>query len=197
MNIIRIMKHCALWVALLLIAPLLLVTSACSKANTSTTTSTTTLLTTTTTTTSATLTVNVSSNISLGSFLVDMNGRTLYWTTMDAVGQSNVTGTLLANWPVFYETSIVVPSSLNASDFGSITRADGSMQTTYKGWPLYYYINDQTPGQTQGQGLKGGEWSVVNPANAAPTLVMTTTTTTGTTTTTTQQTTTTTSSSGY
>ena len=184
MKRIRTIKHCALWTTLPIIASLLLITSACSKANTSTTT--------TTPTTSATsLTVNVSSNSSPGSFLVDINGRTLYWTTMDAVGQSNVNGALLANWPVFYVTNIIVPSSLNASDFSSITRADGSMQTTYKGWPLYYYINDQTPGQTLGQGLKGGEWSVVNPANAAPALVLTTTTAASTTTTAT------TSSSGY
>jgi predicted lipoprotein with Yx(FWY)xxD motif len=174
MKRIRTIKHCALWATLSIIVSLLSITSACSKANTSTTTT----LSTTLTTSAAALTVNVSSNGSLGSFMVDMNGRTLYWTTMDAVGQSNVIGALLANWPVFYVTNIVVPPSLIASDFGSITRADGSMQTTYKGWPLYYYINDQTPGQTLGQGLKGGEWSAVNPANAAPALVLTTTTTT-------------------
>jgi predicted lipoprotein with Yx(FWY)xxD motif len=123
------------------------------------------------------LTINIGSNAELGSFLVDGNGMTLYWTTLDSVGQSNVTGTTLANWPVFYVTNVVVPSSLNASDFGSITRADGSMQTTFEGWPLYYYVKDVTPGDTLGQGIKG-VWSVVNPTASGPMPVPTTTATT-------------------
>ena len=170
MNIIRIMKHCALWVALLLIAPLLLVTNipACSsKANTSTTTSTTTLLTTTTTTTSATLTVNVSSNISLGSFLVDMNGRTLYWTTMDAVGQSNVTGTLLANWPVFYETSIVVPSSLMHQISVQLQGQTAVCRLHIKGGPLNYYIKCSNAWTNSGSGIERRRLVVADPLKAA------------------------------
>ena len=71
---------------------------------------------------------------------------TLYWTTLDSVGQSNVSGSSLSIWPVFSVSNIIVSSSLNPSDFGSITRADGKSQISYKGWPLYYYYEDQAPG---------------------------------------------------
>jgi predicted lipoprotein with Yx(FWY)xxD motif len=172
----------------------------CKTAKTSQTTNTTTTLTTlatsntTTTQSVAALTVNVNTKTGIGTYLVDGNGRTLYWTTLDSVGQSNVTGAILANWPVFYNSNIVVPSSLNASDFGSIVRADGTKQTTYKGRPIYYYINDQTAGNTFGQGING-IWFAADPALSGPTLVTTAPTTTTTsltsTTTTTAATTTT------
>ena len=41
-------------------------------------------------------------------------------------------------------------------------RDDGTIQTTYKGWPLYLYFEDQVPGDVLGHGL-GGVWSVVAP----------------------------------
>jgi uncharacterized surface protein with fasciclin (FAS1) repeats/predicted lipoprotein with Yx(FWY)xxD motif len=51
---------------------------------------------------------------------------------------------------------------LNAADFGTIDRGDGVMQTTYKGWPLYYYVNDTLPGSTMGEG-RSGVWFVAKP----------------------------------
>ena len=93
---------------------------------------------------------------------------TLYFNTNDSPGKSTVTGAILANWPAFNVANVVVPSSLNASDFSSITRDDGKMQTTYKGYPLYNFIKDQAPGDTQGQGING-VWFVVNPQNFPPT----------------------------
>ena len=113
-------------------------------------------------------TVNVASKTGIGNYLVDGNGMTLYWTTNDSVGQSNITGTTLANWPVFSVSNIVVPSSFRAADFGSITRTDGAMQTTYKGWPLYYFIQDKIHTDTLGQGVDG-VWFVATPAASGPT----------------------------
>ena len=93
---------------------------------------------------------------------------TLYYFTKDAPGKSNATAAIIANWPIFYVSNIVVPPSLNAADFGSITGANGNMQSTYKGWPLYYYVKDQASGDTLGQGLNG-VWFVINPTNFPPT----------------------------
>jgi predicted lipoprotein with Yx(FWY)xxD motif len=69
---------------------------------------------------------------------------------------------------VFYASTITVPSDLNASDFSQFQRGDGSMQTAYRGEPLYYYAGDSKPGDTTGQGLFqfNGYWYVV-PPNAA------------------------------
>ena len=119
-----------------LLTLILLVMGACKSSPTPVQTSTPTLTTAASTPTSApAITVNITSKTGLGSYLVDGRGMTLYWTTRDAVGKSNISGATLANWPVFYTPNVVVPSSLNPSDFGSITRTDGAQQTTFKGWP--------------------------------------------------------------
>ena len=112
-------------------------------------------------------TIKVGNSPSLGSYLVDGNGMALYWTSRDAVGVSNITGTVLANWSAFYTKDIIVRTPLLPGDLGSINRTDGSPQTTYKGWPLYYYIKDTAAGDTLGQGL-GGVWFVINPGDARP-----------------------------
>ena len=44
--------------------------------------------------------------------------------------------------------------------FGTITRANGMLQATYKGHPLYLYAGDMAPGQVKGNGL-GGVWHVL------------------------------------
>jgi predicted lipoprotein with Yx(FWY)xxD motif len=40
------------------------------------------------------------------------------------------------------------------------------MQVTYGGWPLYYFVQDQGPGEATGQDKHGfgGEWYLVTPA---------------------------------
>jgi len=115
----------------------------------------------------ASYTVNIASKSGIGNYLVDGKGMTLYYFTKDAPGKSNATAAVIANWPIFYVTSVVVPASLNAADFGSITGGNGNMQSTYKGWPLYYYVKDQMSGDTLGQGLNS-VWFVINPADFPP-----------------------------
>jgi predicted lipoprotein with Yx(FWY)xxD motif len=70
--------------------------------------------------------------------------------------------------------ALSVATGLNASDFGEFTRADGTMQTTFQGWPLYEFSGDSKAGDTNGDNLvaNGGPWYVVrNPVYSA--LVMT------------------------
>ncbi len=177
-------------ITLVVFAVTLLVLGACSKTPATTTTSSKTTSTQTTTTTKNTtttqvpqLSINTTSKTGIGTYLVDGKGMTLYWTTLDSAGQSNVTGAVLANWPAFSASNVVIPTSLNASDIGSITRADGTKQTTFKRWPLYYFVQDKTAGDTLGQGVNG-VWFAVNPALTAPPAPTTTASATTTTTTT-------------
>jgi predicted lipoprotein with Yx(FWY)xxD motif len=96
----------------------------------------------------------------VGTFLVDGAGRTLYVFKKDSPGQSACEGECVAKWPVYL--SQVAPSGLKAGDFGTMTRADGKKQTTYKGLPLYYFAADKDAGDTKGQGVKD-VWYVAAP----------------------------------
>jgi predicted lipoprotein with Yx(FWY)xxD motif len=51
---------------------------------------------------------------------------------------------------------------VNEDRLSSITREDGSSQVTYNGWPLYYFVADEKPGDANGQD-SGGRWFVVTP----------------------------------
>jgi predicted lipoprotein with Yx(FWY)xxD motif len=103
----------------------------------------------------------------VGEYFTDSKGMTLYIFAKDSVGKSVCEGQCLALWPIFYAENIKVPSSLDKNDFGDITRADGKQMTTYKGWPLYYFIKDQKPGDLMGDGI-GNVWHVVSPVALAP-----------------------------
>ncbi len=43
---------------------------------------------------------------------------------------------------------------------GTLTRNDGTVQATYQGRPLYFYLGDNNPGDAFGQGLGGVWWQV-------------------------------------
>jgi predicted lipoprotein with Yx(FWY)xxD motif len=139
---------------------------------------------TTATTAAASNTIATAAKSGIGTYLVDSRGMTLYWVALDSIGKSTISGSTLTIWPVFYTATIAVPSSLNASDFGSIQRADGKMQTTYKGWPLYYYYQDLSSGNTYGEGIDG-VWFAASPGASGPTSSVTTSTSTAPVTTTT------------
>lgn len=114
-------------------------------------------------------TVDLASDEALGTFLVDGEGMTLYYFANDVPGSGASTcyDTCVERWPVFFAEEITVPAELNVTDFNGIVRDDGTTQTTYKGWPLYYYFQDKSPGDVKGQGV-GGVWFVVNPENFPP-----------------------------
>jgi predicted lipoprotein with Yx(FWY)xxD motif len=105
-------------------------------------------------------TADVMSKAGIGDYLVDAQGKTLYYFAKDTIDTSNATGAILDIWPIFNIQNIDVPPSLNAADFGTITRADGKKQTTYKGWPLYRYAPDVSAGDTLGEGFNG-VWFVI------------------------------------
>jgi len=131
----------------------------------------------------------IATNPTLGNYLVDGNGRSLYYYAKDfpaagsnaAVSNCTTTGGCLGLWPIFHTSSVVV-QGINASDVGEITRADGAQQTTFRGWPLYYYAGDMKAGDVNGEGF-GSIWFVMhdqaysvllmsNPSGQAPTLYL-------------------------
>jgi predicted lipoprotein with Yx(FWY)xxD motif len=116
------------------------------------------------TTTATPAALAVSSNGTLGSFLVAANGMTLYMYSPDKPDKSNCTGQCAVNWPPYTVAAGTDLGMLaNATGaLGTVTRADGSLQVTYNHQPLYFYIKDKNPGDTTGQGV-GGVWYVLKP----------------------------------
>lgn len=111
--------------------------------------------------------VKVQQNDAVGKYLTDTEGMTLYWFKKDEPGKSNCAGACIENWPIYYRETVVAPKGVASEDFGTITRDDGAKQTTFRGYPLYYWINDKKAGDTTGNDIKG-VWFVVNPDNFPP-----------------------------
>lgn len=109
-------------------------------------------------------TIDLAYNEVLGEYLVDQDGMTLYYSTADVPdsGKSSCSDTCTHYWLPFHTGQIVINKNLSWFDFDTIYREDGSAQITYKGWPLYYYTNDYSPGEIRGQG-RDGIWFVAGP----------------------------------
>jgi predicted lipoprotein with Yx(FWY)xxD motif len=99
---------------------------------------------------------------SAGKVLTGENGKTLYFFAGDVAGDATCSGNCTGVWPVFYKETPSLGTGLKASDFATITRADGNKQTTFKGWPLYYYANDAKAGDVTGDKV-GNVWMVAKP----------------------------------
>lgn len=123
--------------------------------------------------------VNLSTSATLGSYLTDKSGKSLYFFSTDANGQNSCTGGCEALWPPFYVdnlTAAKLGAGLTFSDFGTITTPSSKKQLTYKGWPLYYYApvsgsdsygnggtnTIEAAGKTTGDGV-GGVWFIAKP----------------------------------
>ena len=111
-------------------------------------------------------TVNTASG-DLGTFLVGTDGRTVYLWEGDSGTTSKCTGACAGAWPPLTTTGAPQASgSAMASLLGTTKRADGAMQVTYNGHPLYYFVKDTGPGSTAGQEVDafGAEWYAVAPS---------------------------------
>ena len=91
--------------------------------------------------------------------LTDAGGYTVYLFTSDTQGsgESTCEGGCLDAWPAVGE--VTSPSgALDADLVGSIERSDGTVQATYNGWPLYRFASDESPTDTNGQGVNDVWW---------------------------------------
>jgi predicted lipoprotein with Yx(FWY)xxD motif len=108
-------------------------------------------------------TVNVG-DTAIGKVLIDDKGFTLYTFKNDVAddGKSAVPAAILPNWPPLVATEAATKGAGVTGDLGTATLDDGTKVVTYKGLPLYHFINDANPGDTNGQGL-AGIWFVALP----------------------------------
>ncbi|QDO90133.1 hypothetical protein FNH13_18870 [Ornithinimicrobium ciconiae] len=93
----------------------------------------------------------------LGTILVDGDGMTLYLFTQDSPNSSVCLDDCLVAWPIL-EGEPSAGGDADDSKLGSLERADGTVQATYNDWPLYYFAQDQAPGDVTGQGVNDVWW---------------------------------------
>jgi predicted lipoprotein with Yx(FWY)xxD motif len=102
----------------------------------------------------------------IGSYLTDSEGRSVYLFKADQANQSNCYDACAQAWPpVLTQGEPQAGSEVDPQMLGTIERQDGSMQVTYNGMPLYYFVKDQQAGDIAGQDVMGfgAEWYLVTP----------------------------------
>jgi predicted lipoprotein with Yx(FWY)xxD motif len=107
---------------------------------------------------------------SLGTVLVNSQGRTLYLFKADQGTKSACSGACANAWPPLRVSGKpMVGGGATASKLGTTQRSDGKPEVTYDGHPLYTYIGDSNPGDVNGQGLTafGGAWFALSPSGSA------------------------------
>ena len=106
---------------------------------------------------------------SYGRILFDGRGFVLYAFTRDPRGKSVCRGACADAWPPYIVKSRPrAGAGVAVRRLGTTRRADGSLQATYAGRPLYYYVGDRKPGQILCQNVPefGGIWRVLRPTGA-------------------------------
>jgi predicted lipoprotein with Yx(FWY)xxD motif len=96
----------------------------------------------------------------MGAVVTDAKGWTLYRFDTDTAKPpaSNCAGKCAAIWPPALTNGNPQLVGVDRRLVGTIRRADGSLQLTLHGWPMYRYIGDPKKGAWKGQGVDGTWW---------------------------------------
>jgi predicted lipoprotein with Yx(FWY)xxD motif len=106
----------------------------------------------------------------VGKVLATGSGRTLYLFLADKHGRSACYGKCATDWPPLMKKGKVSGvAGVKAALLGTVKRKNGQLQVTYKGHPLYLFVEDHGAGQITGQGLNffGGKWFAVSASGSA------------------------------
>jgi predicted lipoprotein with Yx(FWY)xxD motif len=115
-------------------------------------------------------TVSASESAELGMVLVDAEGLTVYRFASDKGSTSSCYGACAETWPSVIATGKPVGGEgATSSELGTTKRKDGKVQVTYAGHPLYTFVEDHNPGETNGNGVTafGGEWNALDESGDA------------------------------
>lgn len=111
--------------------------------------------------------VVTTANTGLGQIVTGKNGMTLYIFEADKGGESTCYNACATNWPpLLTDNKAQVTGEGVTAKLGVTERSDGEIQVTANGYPLYFFIKDEEPGDTNGQGVLGGGalWYVLSPS---------------------------------
>jgi predicted lipoprotein with Yx(FWY)xxD motif len=123
--------------------------------------------------------VMTAKNKTLGrTILVNRRGLTLYSLSVERHGRFICkNAACLAIWKPLVIAKGTTPTGI--AGLSTVKRPDRRIQVTYRGAPLYRFVQDRKPGQIKGNGFKDvGTWRVVIVGKARTTTTTTTTSTT-------------------
>jgi predicted lipoprotein with Yx(FWY)xxD motif len=103
----------------------------------------------------------------IGKVVANSKLHTLYMFRADKGTKSACYGKCATFWPPLLTTGKPKAGpGIKASLIGTTKRKDGKLQVTYKGHPLYTFLEDKAPAQTKGEGSKafGAGWYALTPS---------------------------------
>jgi len=115
--------------------------------------------------------VSATTTPDLGKVIVDAQGFTLYNFHKDKGGTPSCYGPCAKSWPpLITDGKPQAGEGAMASKLGTAERKDGTLQVTYAGWPLYTFVEDRKPGETNGNDVSafGAEWYALLPNGEEP-----------------------------
>lgn len=100
-----------------------------------------------------------------GTVLATAQGFTVYWFAPDSSTKSVCNGSCAIHWPPLIGKPTAGSGVTLTGKWGTITRANGQVQATYNGHPLYVFQKDTAAGMDQGNGVNaaGGKWWAMTP----------------------------------
>ncbi len=114
------------------------------------------------------VTLGTASSATVGTFLTGPTGMALYTHAGDSASSSTCTGGCATAWPPLTTKGQPTGGMGVAGKLGTLTRADGTMQVTYGGLPLYYWQGDAKAGDVTGNGVNGFSVALVGGVAPAP-----------------------------
>jgi len=92
--------------------------------------------------------------------LTDSAGFVLYWFAPDTPTTSKCNGSCATFWPPLTGTPSLGSGVTLAGQLGTIKRANGQLQATYDGHPLYLFKSDTSAGMWSGNDIvaSGAKW---------------------------------------
>ena len=115
--------------------------------------------------------VKVANTPDLGKVIVDSKGMTLYDFHKDKGTTSACYGECAVAWPPLLTSGEPKASGgAQGSLLGTTKRKDGTVQVTYNGHPVYGFVEDKKPGETNGNDFKGfgAQWYALMPNGEEP-----------------------------
>jgi predicted lipoprotein with Yx(FWY)xxD motif len=115
--------------------------------------------------------VKVMDTPDLGKVIVDSKGMTLYDFHKDQGTTSACYGECAVAWPPLLTTG--EPKAMGGAEqslLGTTKRKDGALQVTYNGHPVYGFVEDNKPGETNGNDFDGfgAAWYALEPNGEEP-----------------------------